>query len=170
MSANYSSKAENALELAKRNARSFGQNYIGTEHILLGLLEEVTGVASLVLSENGISRKSVVDIIEQLIAPEAAVTVRERDGYTPKARQLLTLSEELAKKYSNDEVGTEHILLAILKTSGSVAYRILATMGVSANKLISDVMTAMGLGREAISEEITSAGYQTRFCSFLTRS
>ena len=160
MAANYSSKAENALELAKRNARSFGQNYIGTEHILLGLLEEVTGVASLVLSENGISRKSVVDIIEQLIAPEAAVTVRERDGYTPKARQLLTLSEELAKKYSNDEVGTEHILLAILKTSGSVAYRILATMGVSANKLISDVMTAMGLGREAISEEITSAGYQ----------
>ena len=161
MAANYSSKAENALELAKRNARSFGQNYIGTEHILLGLLEEVTGVASLVLSENGISRKSVVDIIEQLIAPEAAVTVRERDGYTPKARQLLTLSEELAKKYSNDEVGTEHILLAILKTSGSVAYRILATMGVSANKLISDVMTAMGLGREAISEEITSAGYQS---------
>ena len=159
MAANYSSKAESALELAKRNARSFGQNYIGTEHILLGLLEEVTGVASLVLSENGVSKKNVVDIIEQLIAPEASVTVQERDGYTPKARQLLSLSEDLAGKYSGGEVGTEHILLAILKTTGSVAYRILATMGISANKLISDVMTAMGLSREAISEEISSAGY-----------
>ena len=88
MAANYSSKAEKALELAKKNARSFGQNYIGTEHILLGLLEEVTGVASLVLSENGISKKSVVDIIEQLIAPEASVTVRERDGYTPKSLDI----------------------------------------------------------------------------------
>lgn len=159
--ADYSSKAESALELAKRNARAFGQNYVGTEHILLGLIEEVTGVAALVLSENGISKKSIVDIIEQLIAPESGVLVRERDGYTPKARQLLALSEELARKYSNSEVGTEHILLAILKTPGSVAYRILATMGISGNKLMSDVMVAMGLSREFIAQEVSTAGYST---------
>ncbi len=155
----YSQKAEKALELAKRNAQALGQNYLGTEHILLGLIEETTGVASLVLSENGISKKAIVDIIEQLVAPESPVSVMERDGYTPKASQLLALAEELSEKYSDGVTGTEHILMAILKVPSSVAFRILTTLGVAANKLMADVMTAMGLSRDTIAEEANSVGY-----------
>ncbi|MCR5627619.1 MAG: ATP-dependent Clp protease ATP-binding subunit [Lachnospiraceae bacterium] len=151
MALEYSEKAKHVLALAKSGAKELGQNYIGTEHILLGLIEEESGVASMVMMENRINRDQILDIIEQLIAPESGVGLMERDGYTPKANQMLDLAKIIAERFSAQRVGTEHILLAILRLPESVAYRILNTLGISLSKLYSEVLNAMG-------EDVNKAG------------
>ena len=89
MQSQFTDKARTALQLAERAARRMRQGYVGTEHILLGLLEEGTGTAARVLAENGANEQEIRDMIRDLIAPVSPVPVKERDGYSPRAMAIL---------------------------------------------------------------------------------
>ncbi|MBD5486059.1 MAG: ATP-dependent Clp protease ATP-binding subunit [Lachnospiraceae bacterium] len=144
MQPQFTDKAKAALMLAERAARSLRQSYVGSEHILLGLLRENTGVAATVLQNNGVDVVQLKEMIKDLIAPESSVLISERDGYSPRAQSILDEAHRQAERFHSDKTGTEHILLALLKEGENVAVRLLNTMGISVQKLYVDVLVAMG--------------------------
>ncbi|MDD3205842.1 MAG: ATP-dependent Clp protease ATP-binding subunit [Lachnospiraceae bacterium] len=144
MQLQYTQKAKTALNLAIKMARNLKQNYIGTEHILLGLIKENTGVAARVLIDNGVDETQMLEMIKDLIAPGNMVAVVDKDGYSPRAMKVLEDSQKQATRFRSERIGTEHILLAILKEGENVAVRLLNTMNISIQKLYIDVLVAMG--------------------------
>ena len=138
------SKAKRALDIANRLSKNMHYNYVGTEHILAGLLKEGTGVASEVLTANGVELSKLLSMIEELISIESDILVAERDGYSPRAQHILQKSEEEARKLGYDNVGTEHILLALIKEGDCAATRLLNTLGANLQKLFTDIIGAMG--------------------------
>lgn len=144
MESNYTEKAKTALLLAQKAAKKFCQSYVGTEHILIGLLQENTAIASKVLQDNGVDYQKVQEMIKDLIAPTTGVTVKEKDGYSPKAINVLNEAKVQAERFGYEKVGTEHILLALIKEADNVAVRLLNTMGVSGQKIYIDTLIAMG--------------------------
>lgn len=154
----YTEKAQTALHLAERTAKQLHQNYIGSEHILAGLLREHTGVAAVVLYDNGVDEMKVIELIRELIAPESPVRLLERDGYSPRALAVLEESERQAEHYRSSRIGTEHILLAILQGGDNAAVRLLNTLGTNLQKLYADILTAMGQDMNKIREEASKAG------------
>ena len=144
MQSQYTDKARTALILAEKAARKLKQNYVGTEHILLGLLEEGTGVAARVLIENGANELEIREMIEDLIAPVSETPVKERDGYSPRAMSILEESHRQAARFRSPLTGTEHILLSLLKEGENVAVRLLNTCGLQPQKLYMDTLAAMG--------------------------
>ncbi len=162
MDKNYTAKAAKALKVASRMATKLHHNYIGTEHLLLGLLKEGTGVAACVLMENGVEEKKLVSLIEELIAPSSGVLTMEKDGYSPKALKVLEASKALADRFENEEIGTEHILIAILKEMDCAAARLLGTMGANMQKLFVDTLIAMGEDASKYRDEINSGRMTSR--------
>ena len=144
MQPQFTDKAKAALMLAERAARSLRQSYVGSEHILLGLLRENTGVAATVLQNNGVDITQLKEMIKELIVPESSVLLAEHDGYSPRAQRILDEAHRQAERFRSDRTGTEHILLALLKEGENVAVRLLTTMGISIQKLYVDVLQAMG--------------------------
>lgn len=144
MKSNYTEKAKAALMLAQKEAKRFNQSYIGTEHILIGLLKENTAIASKVLQDNGVDYQKVKEVMEDLIAPDFKVAVKEKDGYSPKAQAVLDEAGLQAERFGYEKIGTEHILLALIKDTDNVAVRLLNTMGVSTQRIYIDVLIAMG--------------------------
>ena len=140
----FTDKAKTALRLAASTAKDLHQSYIGSEHLLVGLAKEKTGVAAKVLQENGIDEVQLISMIKDLIAPEGDVVIMERDGYSPRAARILEDSHKLAKKYKNDMTGTEHILIALIREGENVGLRLLNTIGINVQKLYMDTMIAMG--------------------------
>ncbi len=159
MERQFTRQAENALKLAKTTARSCGHSYIGTEHLLAGLLKEPEGTAGKVLEEFHVEEEKLMELISQLIAPaqgEVAVKEPKEPEYSPRSRRILEQAQEDAQ--SMDSVcGTEHILLALLKETDCVATRLLFTMGVNIQKLFSAILTAMGFDNDTIAEEFQYA-------------
>ena len=153
----YTDKAKKALDIAKRLSKSMHYNYIGTEHILAGLLKEGSGVASEVLSANGVELSKLLQMIEELISIDNDILVVERDGYSPRAQHIMQKSGEEARKLGYEEIGSEHILLALLKEGDCAATRLLNTMGVSLQKLFTDVIGAMGEDPAKFREEISKS-------------
>lgn len=150
----YTQKAKNALDIAKRTAKQLKHGYIGTEHILVGLLKESTGVAAQVLYNSNIEEDALLDLIEQLIAPSADNTVTlEKEGYTPRAIKVLENSEKEAKRFRTEKVGTEHVLIAIVKETDSVAARLLTTLGANMQKIYVEILVAMGEDGSLYKEE-----------------
>lgn len=144
MQAKFTDKAKSALHLAARTAASLYQNYVGTEHILVGLLRERTGVAARVLADNGADEQKVLEMIRDLVVPTGTTMLREKDGYSPKATEILEESHKQAARFGSTQTGTEHILLALLKDGDNVAVRILNSLGISVQKLYVDILVAMG--------------------------
>jgi len=144
MQSNFTDKARAALHLAARAATSLYQNYVGTEHLLVGLLRERTGVAARVLQDNGADEKKVMEMIRDLVVPAGTTMLKEKDGYSPKATEILEESHRQAERFCAKETGTEHILLAMLKDGDNVAVRLLNSLGLSVQKLYVDVLVAMG--------------------------
>lgn len=140
----YTDNAKAALSFAKKAAKATGQNYIGTEHILLGLLKQESGVAAKVLQNHGVTREKVMEVIHELIAPSGAVSLLERDGYSPRAVQILEEGDKQALRFKSKKTGTEHILLAIIKEGDNIAARLLYTLGINLPKLYADTLAAMG--------------------------
>ncbi|MBQ9929051.1 MAG: ATP-dependent Clp protease ATP-binding subunit [Lachnospiraceae bacterium] len=140
----YTKNAKSALSLAARTASRFKTGYIGTEHILVGLLKEKNGVAAKVLSANAVEEQKLLDMIQELIAPDSVVLLKEKEGYSPRAMQVLVEAEGQAERFYANEVGTEHLLLALLKEGDCVAARLLKTVGASIQRLYVDTLTAMG--------------------------
>ena len=153
MQIGFTKKAEEALGLAAEAAGELGHNSVGTEHILLGLLRQRDCVASAVLIENGADEERIVVILEQLISQESNVNVAEPDSYTPRARRVLDQAAGEAVRFKAQLIGTEHILIAIIKENDSVALRLLNTIGVNIQKTYVDLLIAMGEDSSAYKED-----------------
>ena len=157
MQEQYTKQAQNALTLAKQAAGSCGHSYIGTEHILVGLVREEEGPAGKVLEESGIKAENVMALIDKLIAPPGSTAVAEKPGFSPRTMRILDIAAEDAQAMHYDRIGTEHILLAMLKETDCVGTRLLYTMGANIQKLYAAVLSAMGMDSEAIAEEFQAA-------------
>ena len=150
----FTAKAQAALLLAERCARGLHQSYVGTEHILVGLMREGSGVAARVLLDNGVNEQDVIELIRDFVAPENILKMKERSGYSKRAIAVLEESRELADKYHSDFIGTEHILMAMIKEGENVAARLLNTIGISLQKIYVDILVAMGEDGSQIKEDI----------------
>jgi len=140
----FTAKARQAISLAVEAAADLGHGYVGTEHLLIGLIQEGDGVAAKVLEQHGVEEEKVEELVSQLIAPDKAVRVAEPSGYTPSASRVLENSYREAVRFKAQLIGTEHILIAMLRESDCVATRLLNTMGVNIQKLYMDILSAMG--------------------------
>ncbi len=152
MQPQFTEKAKAALLLAEKTAASLKQGYVGTEHILAGLLKEGTGVAAKVLKENGVEETQLLEMIKELITPDTGVLAKDRDGYSPRAIKVL---EEAYRQTERFETGTEHILLALIKEGENVAIRLLNTLGISLQKIYVDTLIAMGQDGALYKEDLT---------------
>ena len=159
----YTKQAKNALMAAANNARKNHHGYIGTEHILIGLLEETQGTAGMVLAEYGVEEDRLLSLIDRLITPGGGAVQTEDPGYTPRAERVLKNSREEAAHFGSRTIGTEHILIGMLKEPDCVGTRLLYTMGINIQRLYSGVLAAMGedQAREELSGQRTKAGEGT---------
>ena len=155
MQSRYTEKAEAALKHAERCARSLKQGYVGTEHILVGLMKEDTGVAARVLADNDVSLEQVLEMIRELIAFEGGTAIKEREGYSPRAEKILEEAHRQAERFGQPRTGTEHILMALIKEGENVAVRLLNTMNVSTQKIYVDVLSAIGADPNLYKEDLS---------------
>ena len=159
MDRKFTRQAEAALKLAKTTAKSCEHSYIGTEHLLTGLLKEPEGTAGKILAEFGVDQEKLMELIGQLVAPpqgETALKEPKDPQYSPRSRKILEQALEDAESMECT-AGTEHILLALLKETDCVGTRLLFTMGVNIQKLFAAVLTAMGFDNDTIAEEFQYA-------------
>lgn len=140
----YTKKAEKVLEIAKKASRSMHHSYIGTEHLLIGLLGEGSGAAAKVLSSAGVDEERILELIENLIAPSGNVIVADAGGYSPRTIRVLENAAKEAERFKNEKVGTEHLLIALIKEADCAAVRLLNTLGVNLQRLYVETLTAMG--------------------------
>ena len=154
MQSQFTEKATTALQLAATEAKAQKQHYIGTEHILIGLLEEGTGVAASVLTRAGVTVEALREMIRELLVPEGSVALAERRTYSPRAEYILNDSHEVAARFQAEKTGTEHILYAIINDRENVAGRLLAAMKVQLPRLMEALLFAMGLDPAKVSEEM----------------
>ena len=159
---NYTESAKRTINIAKRLSKNMHYNYIGTEHILAGLLKEGTGVAAEVLRAADVELSKLLHMIEELISTGEDTIVEEKDGYTPKAQHVIEKAEEEAYRLGYEEVGTEHILLAIIKEGDCAAARLLNTLGVNIQKLLNEVLEAIGEDPQKYREEFSKARNMSR--------
>ena len=150
----FTEQARQAMKKAERFARNCHHSYIGTEHLLLGLLKTTDGTASAVLMDNGVEEDKLKKLIDKLIAPQGTVMLEERQKYSPRAEKILMEGKKEAAAFDSALVGTEHILLAMIKDTDCVAARLLHTMGVDIQHVFADILIAMGDDGSATAEEL----------------
>ena len=144
MKTQYTEQARTAIMYAEKMARKCGHSYIGTEHLLAGLIHEEQGTAGMVLRDLGITEAKLKEMIDKLIAPGSVVMTADTRGYTPRAERVLEESRQQAQDFRSVRIGTEHILLAMLGELDCVATRLLHTMGIQIQKLQTELLIAMG--------------------------
>ncbi len=150
----YTGKAKKAIDLATRISKKLDYNYVGTEHILAGLIKEGTGVAAQVLSADGVDYDKLIQMIKDLISPGEGLAMAEKSGMTPRAERVLERAQEIAEHLGYDEVGTEHILMAMISQGDCAAARLLNTMNVNMQKMYVDILTAIGEDPARYREEL----------------
>ena len=156
----FTKQAQTALTLAKAAAIDFELGYIGTEHLLLGLLSETEGAAGRVLEEFQVDGKKLVELIDKLVTPAEVGNVTEiemKPAYSPRTEKVLESAAAEAQNSGCEKAGTEHLLLAMLRETDCVGTRLLYTMGVNIQKLYAAVLGAMGYDNESIQEEFQAA-------------
>ncbi len=151
----FTENAKSAINLAREVAYRLSHNYIGTEHLLIGLME-VEGVASKILEENGVTVEKVLELVNQLIAPNNGVEMMDAGSFTPRSKRILDQSYKEAAKFKAPLVGTEHILIALIKESDCIAVRLLNTLGVNVQKVYIDILTASGVDVSVAKNEYSS--------------
>ena len=139
----YTTEALNAIEKARLSSVFHRQNYVGTEHLLVGLLKETDGTASQVLMNAGITAEKVDKMIDRLIAPDGPVEVADQPGFSPRVSRVFERAKEFAGKTASEEIGTEHLLLGILDDRECVGTRLLHTMSIDVRGLIGELFAAM---------------------------
>ncbi len=139
----FTEKANNALNYSIESAENFGHTYVGSEHILLGLLKEGTGVAAVVLSELGINDSELENIIRTEIGVGSRTSL-STDDFTPRTKRILQMAVMQAATLGHNYVGTEHLLIAIIEESDSYAVRFLNEMGTSSKAILEKLNSTMG--------------------------
>lgn len=156
MQTDYTQSARKALKLAERAAKACHHSYVGSEHLLLGLVQEPDGTAGVILRNHKVEGKKLSELIAKLVAPDQIVLSPE-EGWSPRAQGILRDAEELAHFFEHREIGTEHILFAILRDVECVATRLLHTLGVNLQKLCTDIVDVAGLPEDRYRELIRQA-------------
>ena len=144
MQSRFTKKAQEALDHAAETAALLGHGYIGSEHLLIGLIQAEGSLASAVLSGNDVTDEKITNLVCQLISPDNTVNLKEPAGYTPRVRKILENAAKESIRFKSELIGTEHILISIIKETESVAARLLNTIGVSTKKIYVDLLVAMG--------------------------
>jgi len=154
MQSRYTEKAKETLQYASEMAAILGHGYVGSEHLLIGLLKAEGGVASSVLTNNDVTEEKIINLVNQLIAPDSIVNVKEPAGHTPRVRRILENASKEASKFRADLIGTEHILIALLKESDCVAARLINTIGASIKKIYAETLSSMGIDVNRYKDEL----------------
>ena len=144
MAERYTSQAKETIRCAEMAAGELSQNYVGTEHILLGLVQEGSGVAARILENNGITEEKILNLIDQLIVSNYNVALEGKQNYSPLAIGVLQSAYREATRYKSALIGTEHILIAIIKDSACIAHKLLLTMNINIQKIYMEILSAMG--------------------------
>ncbi len=156
MSIPYTKNAREVLSLAEEAAKENGSGYVGTEHLLLGMIREQAGVASQVLKNNGITEEKLKDMISSLRLEEGKTAVMDRDGYTPRLRDILDGAMELAEEqYHVKELGTEFFLLATILERQNVALKLMEAAGANVPKIYFETLAAMGVNLQEHRQDLT---------------
>lgn len=153
MQSRFTKKAQEALNHAAETAAMLGHGYIGSEHLLLGLIKAEGSLASSILIDNDVTDEKITNLVYQLISPDSNISVKEPAGYTPRVRRILENASKEAIRFKSELIGTEHILISIIKETESVAARLLNTIGVSIKKMYVDILVAMGEDTNAYKED-----------------
>ena len=154
METKYTDKAREVLKQARKTAQTLQLNYVGTEHILISLVKTQQCVASRILQDNGVSEERLMNMIRDLIVQDGAVATLDADGFSPRAQKVLEEAERLSKRFHADRIGTEHILLALIKEGENVALRLISTMGVQIQKVYAETLSAMGEDPSLVKEDL----------------
>ena len=157
----FTEHAREALNQAGEVASRLAHNYIGTEHLLIGLTR-AGGVAARVLEENLVDEDKLLELVNQLISPGSRVGFAEVENLTPRARRIIDRSFKEAAKLNSKKVGTEHILISMLREGDCIAVRLLNTIGVNIQKLYYDTMAASGVDVNQLKHELKAAGGSVR--------
>ena len=156
MSIPYTQNAREVLRLAEEAAKENGNGYVGTEHLLLGMIREQAGVASQVLKNNGITEEKLKDMISSLRLEEGKTAVMDREGYTPRLRDILDGAMELAEEqYHVKELGTEFFLLATILERQNVALKLMEAAGANVPKIYFETLAAMGVNLQEHRQDLT---------------
>jgi len=143
MKQNYTKSANNALKYAKKVALQLKQEYVGSEHLLLGLMKEKNGIAYAVLTKNGVDEERLENLTSQLMMDHTNVALVDKADYSKRCQDILDLADKEATKFKAKQVGTEHLLIAIIKHPDSVAFRLLTAMNIAIPKMYGEILTAM---------------------------
>lgn len=157
----FTQMAANVMHYSQEAASELNHNYIGTEHILIGLLREKEGLACQVLEDHGVTEEKVMRMVSQLIQG-SSTAVAEPEEYTPRSRRILELASREALRFRASAIGTEHLLIAILRENDCVAAQLLASLGVQAQKVYQDIVLGIGMDAQSAKEEIASAKSKSR--------
>lgn len=166
----YTRQAQEALDAAERYAKDFKHPYIGTEHLLLGLKSVYSGVAAQVLDMNGLKEDEVIKVVGELVSAIGESSFSGKPEKSPRLQYILEESGKISERFKMDEVGTEHLLLAMIQDAECVAARILITLNLNLQKVLQDCLTAIGENPKAFTEKGESAGRGVleQYCTDLT--
>ena len=142
----FTERARKVIVYAKEEARRFNHDYIGTEHLLLGLIREGEGVAAAVMQKLGVDLESIRIEVEKLVQPGPQTQVVGDIPFTPRSKKALELAAEEARALGHNYIGTEHLLLGLVKEGEGMAYRVLLNLGMDLGKLRNEVMELLGSG------------------------
>lgn len=140
----FTERARKVIILAKEEARRFNHDYIGTEHILLGLIREGEGVAAAVLEKMGLDLETIRLEVEKVVQPGPSTQILGDIPFTPRAKKALELAAEEARALGHNYIGTEHILLGIIREGESVASQVLLNLGLDLDRVRTEVMAVLG--------------------------
>lgn len=145
MQGSYTIQAKKALFLAHDYSKALDHGFVGTEHLLLGLLKEGQGLGGRILARYGANEEKILALIEKLISPDNDALLAERGGRTPRLTAILEEAKVEAARSHFEEIGTEHMLLALLKDVDSVGSRLLTSMNINVQKMYLETIKAMGI-------------------------
>ena len=173
MNNNFTKQAESVFKYAEKMARKLKHPYIGTEHLLLGLMHEYTGVAAQVLGANGVEEDKILKIMDELVAPPFETVGTLKPVKSPRYEYLIDNSQREIEHLNTENVGTEHLLLAMLHDIECVATRILITLEIDLKKIVQDVLVASGIDvkeyLEALKKDSSSSESTLgQYCTDLT--
>lgn len=155
MQSQFTEKAKRALALAVQSAKRMKQGYVGTEHILIGLLKERTGVAAKVLVDNGVEEDRILEMVQDLISFDEKISLKEKDNYSPRAQKVIEEAHAQAIRFHTQNTGTEHLLMAIIKEGENIAVRMLNTLGISTQKIYVDILVSIGQDGNLYKEDLS---------------
>lgn len=173
MQIKFTQQAQHAISNAEKVAKKLNHHYVGTEHLLLGLRQEFASVAGQVLAGHGVDEEKLLKLMDELVAPNKKTEKRQKPKESPRFQYILEDSAREAAHFHMDIVGTEHILVAIIRDLDCVAAKMLITLNVSLQKMMQDIFVAAGIDPKAYQDELQdglrgNGGAVEQFCKDLT--